>query len=307
MDKLIAKIEQLNCPIVVGLDTSLKFVPSFLKKQALSKFGNTATAAASTIFEFNKCIIDEISNLVPAVKIQCAYYELFGSAGVDAMQKTIIHAKRKGLFTIVDGKRNDIGPSMQAYSDAYLGSVELLNGELFKPFDCDAITVNPYLGSDGVLPVVENCEKFDKCAFVLVKTSNPSSSELQNLMLATNELIYEKVAEMCEQLSNFKNSTYGYSKIGVVVGATHPEELKKLRRLLPHTFFLVPGFGAQGATAANVKFAFNSNKTGAIVNSSRAILGAAQNEQCPEADFAKAAKRAVLTMKNSINAALLQT
>lgn len=301
MNKLIAKIKQLNCPIAVGLDSSLEFVPNFLKEQAISAFGNTATAAANAILEFNKKIINEIFDLVPAVKIQCAYYELFGGAGVSALQETIIYAKSKGLFTIVDGKRNDIGSTMQAYANAYLGSTEILNGEHVKPFDCDALTINPYLGSDGILPVVEVCKKFDKCAFVLVKTSNPGSGELQNLTLTTNELVYEKVAELCEQVFKPELSSCGYSKIGAVVGATHPNELKKLRSLLPNTFFLVPGFGAQGATAADVKFAFDNNKTGAIINSSRAILGAAKKECCPEADFAKAARRAVQAMKNSIN------
>lgn len=305
MDKLITKIKQLSCPIVVGLDTATKFIPNHIKQEAISNFGNSAKAAAQAILEFNKKIIDQIFDLVPAVKIQCAYYELFGSFGVAALQETAAYAKSKNLVVIIDGKRNDIGSSMQAYSGAYLGQSFLLNGEPFCPFDCDALTINPYLGSDSILPVFEDCKKFNKFAFVLIKTSNPGSGELQNLKLGDDELVYEKVAQICEQFSDFENSIHGFSKIGAVVGATHVDELKKLRKRLPHTFFLVPGFGAQGADASCVKFAFNSAGVGAIVNSSRAIIGAWLNDQtCDEANFATAARQAVIKMKAEINGAI---
>lgn len=296
MDKLINKIKLLNSPIVVGLDTSVNLIPSFLKKQAISRFKNTAKAAANAILEFNKQIIDQIFDIVPAIKLQCAFYELFGGEGILALQQTIAYAKNKKMFTIVDGKRNDIASSMEAYSNAYLGESELLDGKHFKPFDCDAITINPYLGTDTIMPIFENCEKFDKCAFVLIKTSNKSSNELQNLKLQNNKLFYEKTAEVCCRFSDYKNSQHGFSKIGAVVGATHPTDLKHLREILPNTFFLVPGFGAQGARLDDLKFAFK-NGTGAIINSSRAIIGSWIFEKACEENFAKTARLAVQKMK----------
>ncbi len=305
MDKLIEKINKLKCPIVVGLDTDIKFIPQFIKNEAISNFDNTAQAAASAILNFNKMIIDEICDVVPAVKLQCAFYELFGHFGVFALQQTIKYAKSKNLFTIVDGKKNDIANSMKAYSSAYLGRCDLPNdNEEFSAFDCDALTINPFLGTDSINPIFEDCEKFKKSAFVLVKTSNPSSSQLQNLKLENGNLLYEHIANICCNFNDFKNSKFGYSKIGAVVGATHPNELKNLRLKMPHTFFLVPGFGAQGADLKNLKLAFTRNFSGAIINSSRAILGAWQKCNCEETKFAKKARNATEKMRDKIMAIL---
>lgn len=300
LDKLIEKINKLKCPVVVGLDTDMKFIPQFIKNKAISNFSNTAQAATNAILNFNKLIIDEICDVVPAVKLQCAFYEIFGHFGVFALQKTIEYAKNKNLFTIVDGKKNDIANSMEAYSSAYLGQCDLPNNEKFSAFDCDALTINPFLGTDSINPVFEDCKKFNKSAFILVKTSNPSSSQLQNLRLENGELLYEQVAKTCCNFSDFEESKFGYSKIGAVVGATHPNELKNLRSKLPHTFFLVPGFGAQGADLKNLKLAFKKNFSGAIVNSSRAILGAWQKCNCEETEFAKKAKNAAEKMRDEI-------
>lgn len=300
LDKLIEKINKLKCPIVVGLDTDMKFIPKFIKNKAISNFNNTVQAAASAILNFNKIIIDEICDVVPAVKLQCAFYELLGHFGVFALQQTIKYAKNKNLFTIVDGKKNDIANSMKAYSSAYLGQCELPNGEKFSAFDCDALTINPFLGTDSIDPIFEDCKKFQKSAFVLVKTSNPSSIQLQNVKLENGDLLYEHIAKTCCNFNDFEDSKFGYSRIGAVVGATHPNELKNLRLKLPHTFFLVPGFGAQGADLQNLKLAFTKNFSGAIVNSSRAILGAWQNCDCDETEFAKKAKNAAEKMRDEI-------
>ncbi len=299
MDKLIQKINEKQSPIVVGLDSNICFIPPFIKQAALKKFGNTPKAAAYAILKFNIKIIDEIFELVPAIKLQAAYYEMFGYYGVWALAKTIIYCKNKNLITILDGKRNDIGSSMNAYVSAYLGQTNLLKGSHFSAFDCDGLTVNPYLGSDSITPVFEACRTFDKLAFILVKTSNPGSDELQNLKLQDDNLFYEKVAEICNNFNDYETSKFGFNRLGVVVGATKPTEMEKLRYQLPHSFFLVPGFGAQRAPIQNLKFAF-SHSTGAIINSSRAILGAWINNGCDELEFAKEAKKAVIKMKQQI-------
>lgn len=300
MDELIEKINKFQNPTVVGLDTSLNFIPKFIKQAAIKQFGNTHKAAAHAILNFNKSIIDEICKLVPAVKLQSAYYELYGFYGIWALTETLNYCKIKNMFTILDGKKNDIGPSMTAYSNAYLGQSQLPNGGECRAFQCDALTVNPYLGTDSIKPIEKNCTKFNKSAFILIKTSNPSSNELQNIKLKNNQLMFEHVAELCTKFSSHKNSKYGFNKIGAVVGATYATELKMLRLQLPHTFFLVPGFGAQGADICKIKLAFNKNKTGAIINSSRAIIGAWIKSNCSEHEFAKQARTAVLQMKNQI-------
>lgn len=300
MDELINKINRLKNPTVVGLDTSINFIPEFIKKQALEKFGNTMQAAANAILNFNKKIVDEIYEIVPAVKLQSAYYELYGFYGIWALTETLNYCKNKGMFTIVDGKKNDIDSSMKAYSDAYLGKSELLNGEQICAFNCDAITINPYLGTDSIKPIAQNCELFNKAAFMLIKTSNPSSCELQNAKLENQQFLFEQTAQICLKFNDFQNSKHGFNKIGAVVGATHPNELKLLRQKLPHTFFLVPGFGAQKATISEIKFAFDHNKTGAIINNSRAILGAYLHQNCSELEFAIKAKEAAIEMKTQL-------
>ncbi|MDE5599990.1 MAG: orotidine-5'-phosphate decarboxylase, partial [Oscillospiraceae bacterium] len=252
MDKLIDKIKEKNNPTVVGLDPKLSYIPDFIKQTSLAKFQNAFEAAANAIFSFNKSIIDAIYDIVPAIKPQSAYYEVYGHFGVWALQKTIAYAKSKGMYVITDGKRNDIGTTMKAYSTAYLGESKLFDDEKCAAFSSDALTVNGYLGTDGISPLVEDCINFDRSIFVLVKTSNPSSGELQDKTLSSGETIYEAMGNMCEKWGQDNIGKYGYSRVGAVVGATYPEQLKELRQKLSHTFFLVPGFGAQGATAQNI-------------------------------------------------------
>ncbi len=301
LDRMIAKIIETGNPTVAGLDPKLDFVPEFIKEKAFAEEGKNLKGAAKAILEFNKAIIDEIYDLVPAVKPQAAYYEMYGYHGVKALYDTIEYAKSKGMFVIVDGKRNDIGATMEAYTNAYLGSVEICD-ESFEGFGADALTVNGYLGTDGIAPLTAACNKNDKGIFVLVKTSNKSSGELQDKLLEEGGTIYNAMGDMCEQWGADSIGKYGYSAVGAVVGATYPEQLAEMRAKLPHTFFLVPGYGAQGGGAEGVAKAFDEKGLGAIVNSSRAIMCAYKTEGCDEKDFAKAARREVIRMRDDITA-----
>lgn len=300
-DRMIAKIIETGNPTVAGLDPKLDFVPEFIKEKAFAEGGKNLKGAAKAILEFNKAIIDEIYDLVPAVKPQAAYYEMYGYHGVKALYDTIEYAKSKGMFVIVDGKRNDIGATMEAYTNAYLGSVEI-DGQSFEGFGADALTVNGYLGTDGIAPLTAACNKNDKGIFVLVKTSNKSSGELQDKTLEEGGTIYNAMGEMCEKWGEDSIGKYGYSAVGAVVGATYPEQLAEMRAKLPHTFFLVPGYGAQGGGAEGVAKAFDEKGLGAVVNSSRAIMCAYKTEGCDEKDFAKAARREVIRMRDDITA-----
>ena len=298
-DRLIAKIIETKNPTVVGLDPKLDYVPEFIQEKYFQKYGQTLKAAAKAILKFNKMIIDEIYDIVPAIKPQAAYYEMYGHQGVKTLEKTIAYAKEKGMFVITDGKRNDIGATMEAYTAAHLGSVIVGDSE-YQPFDSDALTVNGYLGTDGISPLLKVCQEKDKGIFVLVKTSNKSSGELQDKLI-DNTPIYAVMGDMCENWGSEQIGIYGYSSVGAVVGATYPEQLTELRKRLPHTMFLVPGYGAQGGGAKGIAGAFDKNGLGAIVNSSRAIMCAYKNEEnCPEKDFAKAARREALRMKEDI-------
>ncbi len=297
-DRLIKKIVETQNPSVVGLDPKLEFVPTYIVEENIAKYGETLKAAAKAILHFNKAIIDEIYDVVPAIKPQAAYYEMYGYHGVKTLYKTIEYAKSKGIYVMTDGKRNDIGATMEAYSTAHLGKVTVGNTVL-EPFGADALTVNGYLGSDGIDPLLKECKASDKGIFVLVKTSNPSSGELQDKMLG-DKTVYSVMGEMCEKWGEETMGEYGYSAVGAVVGATYPEQLEEMRKALPHTFFLVPGYGAQGGGAAGVAKAFDKKGLGAIVNSSRAVMCAYKTENCDEKDFAKAARREVLRMKDDI-------
>lgn len=298
-DRMIAKIIETGNPTVVGLDPKLDYVPNFIKEKCFEEKGADLKGAAAAILKFNKAIIDEIYDIVPAVKPQAAYYEMYGWHGVKTLYKTIEYAKEKGMFVIVDGKRNDIGATMEAYTNAYLGSVEI-EGNTFEGFGADALTVNGYLGTDGIAPLTAVCNKNDKGIFVLVKTSNKSSGELQDKLLEEGGTIYNAMGDMCEKWGTDSIGKYGYSAVGAVVGATYPEQLAEMRAKLPHTFFLVPGYGAQGGGAEGVSKAFDANGLGAIVNSSRAVMCAYQKEGCDEKDFAKAARREVIRMRDDI-------
>ena len=297
-NSLIEKIVETQNPTVVGLDPKLDFIPEFLKEKYFSKYGETLKGAAKALFEFNKQLIDAIADVVPAVKPQCAYYEMYGHEGVKTLYETIEYAKEQGLYVISDGKRNDIGATMEAYTNAYLGKINVGNST-FDPFGADSLTVNGYLGTDGISPLIEACNKYDKGIFVLVKTSNKSSGELQDKLIGETS-VYKIMGEMCEQWGSQCMGKYGYSSVGAVVGATYPEQLEEMRKALPHTMFLVPGYGAQGGGAEGVAKAFDENGLGAIVNSSRAVMCAYQKEGCDEKEFAAAALREVIRMKNDI-------
>ena len=290
-------------PTVAGLDPKLDYVPASIKEKCFAKYGNTLDGAAAALFEFNKALIDSLCDIVPAVKPQAAYYEMYGWQGVKALCDTISYAKSKGMFVITDGKRNDIGTTMEAYAAAHLGETAV-NGESIEAFGADALTVNGYLGTDGIKPLLNICKEKDKGIFVLVKTSNPSSGELQDMKLETNESVYEHMGKMCEGWGKELIGKYGYSAVGAVVGATYPEQLKELREKLPHTFFLVPGYGAQGGGAEDVKNAFDQRGLGAIINSSRGIMCAWKNQNLAEDDFAIAARNEAVRMRDELVGAI---
>ncbi|MGN0550875.1 MAG: orotidine-5'-phosphate decarboxylase [Acutalibacteraceae bacterium] len=296
LDRLIEAIVEKQNPTVAGLDPKMDYIPGYIKEQAFSQYGKTLEGAAEALWIYNKGLIDALCDIVPAVKPQAAYYEMYGWQGVRALAKTIAYAKQKGMFVITDGKRNDIGTTMEAYAAAHLGTT-LVEGEELEAFGADALTVNGYLGSDGIMPLADICSKRDKGMFVLVKTSNPSSGELQNLELDGGGSIYLHMGKMCEKWGESLPGKYGYSGVGAVVGATYPKQLTELRAELKSTFFLVPGYGAQGGTADDIAGAFDKNGLGAVVNSSRGIMCAWKKENCNEQDYAAAAYREAQKMK----------
>lgn len=298
MKKLIEKIAQLQAPIVVGLDSLLDYIPDHIKEKALAENSNPFDATAQAIVEYNKAIIDAICDIVPAIKPQAAYYELYSWQGMKALYETVQYAKSKGMVVIMDGKRNDIGSTMQAYAAAHLGKTTV-GGVQVEAFGSDCLTVNGYLGSDGVKPLLGICNEDEKGIFVLVKTSNPSSGELQDKKIE-DKTIYETMGTMCEAWGAETTNHYGYSAVGAVVGATYPDQLTEMRAKMPHTFFLVPGYGAQGGGANDVKGAFDANGLGAVINSSRGILTAWKKAGTDGRDFAQQARKAALAMKEDI-------
>ncbi|HIS05433.1 MAG TPA: orotidine-5'-phosphate decarboxylase [Candidatus Fimenecus stercoravium] len=304
-DRLIERIRDMQNPTVAGLDPKLDYVPRFICDEAFSKYSDPLEAAAAALLTFNKGLIDALCDIVPAVKPQCAYYEMYGWQGMRALYETIAYAKKKGMFVITDGKRNDIGATMQAYAAAHLGTTAV-RGEQIAAFDADALTVNGYLGTDGIKPLTEICAAQDKGIFVLVKTSNASSGELQDKCIG-DKPVYRVMGDMCEAWGEPTRGAYGYSAVGAVVGATYPQQLAELRGALPHTFFLVPGYGAQGGGAKDVVPAFDKNGDGAIINSSRGIMCAYQKNDCDEQDYAKAARAEALRMRDDIAAAISES
>ncbi len=298
-DRLIEGIVKTQNPTVAGLDPKLDYVPASIKEACFEKYGKTLEGAAAALLEFNKAIIDKIYDIVPAIKPQAAYYEMYGWQGVKALCETIAYAKSKGMFVITDGKRNDIGTTMEAYATAHLGTTDVA-GEEIDAFGADALTVNGYLGTDGIKPLAEICDKKDKGIFVLVKTSNPSSGELQDMKLENGSTVYAQMGSMCENWGESLMGKYGYSGVGAVVGATYPDQLAEMRAKAPHTFFLVPGYGAQGGGAQDAKNAFDKRGLGAIINSSRGIMCAWKKQGLTEDDFAEAARAEALRMKEDI-------
>lgn len=304
IEKLIARIQETKAPIVVGLDPMLGYIPEQVVKAAFAEFGETLEGAAEAVWQYNKAIVDAVYDLIPAVKPQIAMYEQFGIPGLAAFKRTVDYCHEKGLVVIGDVKRGDIGSTSAAYATAHLGKVQV-GANLLTPFGEDFATVNPYLGSDGVKPFIEVCRAEKKGLFILVKTSNPSSGEFQDRQIDGRplyELVGEKVAEWAESCMGAQ-----YSYIGAVVGATYPEMGKVLRKVMPKSFILVPGYGAQGGKAADLVHYFNEDGLGAIVNSSRGIIAAYKQEKYakfgPE-HFSEASRAAVEDMIADINTAL---
>ena len=305
IDRLIESIKKTGAPIVVGLDPTLKLIPPQITEKYYKEMGKTPEAVAEAIVEYNKGLTDAICDVVPAVKPQIAMYEAFGIPGLIAFDRTVKYCKEKGLIVIGDVKRGDIGSTSEAYAQAHLGHVTI-GDQRFAAFDEDFATVNPYLGSDGVKPFLKVCNEDKKGIFVLVKTSNPSSGEFQDREIdgiPLYRLVGEKVAEWGEEAMGEN----GYSRVGAVVGATYPEQGKVLRRVMPKSFILVPGYGAQGGKGADLVHFFNKDGLGAIINSSRGIIGAYQQERYSAygaEGYAEAARDAVLDMKADIAQAL---
>lgn len=304
INKLIAKIQKTQAPIVVGLDPMLGYIPEHIVKKAFAEYGETLEGAAEAIWQFNKEIVDKTFDLVPAVKPQIAMYEQFGIPGLKAYQKTIDYCHTKDLVVIGDIKRGDIGSTSAAYATAHLGKIQV-GSKCYTAFNEDFATVNPYLGSDGVKPFIEVCQEENKGLFILVKTSNPSSGEFQDRKIDGTplyELVADKVVEWGQDCMDGE-----YSNVGAVVGATYPEMSAVLRKRMPHTYFLVPGYGAQGATAQDLKPCFNEDGLGAIVNSSRGIIAAYKQEKYakfgPE-HFGEASRQAVMDMAADIGSVL---
>jgi len=298
MDKLIEKIRQCKNPTVAGLDARIEYVPPQITAKNTELFGSTLKAAAESVYDFNTGLIDALCDIVPAVKPQSAYYELLGPAGVDVLKRTIDYAHGKGLYVITDGKRNDIGPTAAAYAEAYFGTVKFGDAEI-APFGSDSLTVNAYLGSDGIAPFLKFCEEAEKSIFILAKTSNKSSYEIQE-MVAGDRPLYRVISSYIERWGKNCIGRHGYSNVGAVVGATHPRQLKELRELHPSMFFLVPGYGAQGAGASEVEHAFDREGRGAIVNSSRGIMCAWQQKNDDGTHFAEAARDSALEMRKDL-------
>ena len=298
IDALIRRIDALKNPTVVGLDPTLEMIPGYLKEEMFAKYGKTPEAVAEMFLAFNTAIMDAVKDIVPAVKPQIAFYERFGIAGLAAYEKTAALAKEKGFIVIGDIKRGDIGSTAAAYA-AHIGGTDI-EGQKYDLWHEDFVTVNPYLGVDGIKPFVDACNANDKGIFVLVKTSNPSSSQLQD-KLVDGVPVYLHVAALVDEWGRDAMGEKGYSKVCAVVGATHREQGARVRQALPNTFFLVPGYGAQGGTAEDIRGFFDSNRRGCIVNSSRGIIAAyKKNEKYGEKDFADAARDAALAMQKDI-------
>jgi len=300
MDNLIERIKETNNPTVIGIDPKYDMVPDCIK----CKYDQTLEGMAKACTEFNKQLIDATYDIIPAVKLQLAYFEKLGIAGIQSFKETIKYAKEKGMITMADAKRGDIGSTCSAYSSAYLGKVETINGEE-AIYDADFITLNPYMGTDSVMPFIEDCKKYNKGAFIIVKTSNKSSGELQDLRLENGRTVYEEVAMLVEKWGEDLRGEYGYSSISAVVGATYPEQLKELREEAKHTFFLIPGYGAQGGKAEDISFGFDKNGIGGIINATRSLMGAYKLDRWKDtygdADFKEATRAEAIRMRDELN------
>lgn len=306
IDNLIKKIQETNNPTVIGLDPRYEMLP----KCITNKYDKDLEGVANAIIEFNQKLIDATCDIIPVAKVQIAFYEMYGIPGMKAFQKTCQYAKEKGMIVIADIKRGDIGSTAQGYSNAFLGKTPI--GEKEESiYDVEFVTVNPYMGTDCLKPFIEDCKKYNKGIFVLVKTSNPSSGELQDLKLENGKEIYKQVVELVEKWGEELRGEYGYSSVAAVVGATYPEQLKQIRVIAPHTYFLIPGYGAQGGKAEDIALGFDANGLGGIVNASRSLMCAYKSEKWKniyvEQDYAKATRAEALRMKVELNEAKSST
>lgn len=299
MDKLINKIQEMQNPTVIGLDPRYEMIPEFIK----NKYEKNLEGVAEAILEFNKKIIDAVYDIIPAVKPQIAFYEMYGLEGMKVFEKTCKYAKEKGMIVIADIKRGDIGTTAKAYSNAFLGKT-LIGDKEESIYDVDFVTLNPYMGIDAIKPFIDDCKKYNKGVFILVKTSNPSSGDIQDLQLESGEKVYTKVVKLVEEWEKDLVGEYGYSSISAVVGATYPKQLEELRKEAPHTFFLIPGYGAQGGKAEDILLGFDKNGIGGIVNSSRGLMCAYKSERWSskytEMQFAEATRAEALRMKGEL-------
>lgn len=303
IDKLINKIKETNNPTVMGLDPRYEILPNTVKEKYTKDFEGVGKA----IVEFNKSLIDATYDIIPAIKPQVAFYEMFGVDGIIALKETCRYAKKKGMLVIADAKRGDIGSTAAGYSNAFLGKTPMAEQQ-YGVLDADFITINPYMGTDCIKPFVEDCKKYGKGAFILVKTSNPSSGELQDLKLENGEEVYTHVAKLVENWGEELRGSEGYSSIAAVVGATYPKQLEDIRKVAPHTFFLIPGYGAQGGKAQDIALGFDQNGLGGIVNASRSLMCAYKSDrwkdEFAEKDYAQATRAEAIRMRDEINQAL---
>ena len=304
IDNLIEKIKETNNPTVMGLDPRYDMIPECVR----NKYSNDLEGISKAILEYNKELIDNTYDIIPVIKPQLAFYEMFGIEGMKVFKETCKYAKEKGMIVIADAKRGDIGSTAKGYSNAYLGYTPLGEEKIEVFENIDFLTVNTYLGVDSITPFVEDCIKYDKGIFVLVKTSNPSSGELQDLKLENGKTVYEHVASLVEKWGENLRGQYGYSSVAAVVGATYPEQLKEIREKAPHTYFLIPGYGAQGGKAEDIALGFDNNGLGGIVNASRSLMCAYKSdkwkEKYSEAEYGKATRAEALDMKEVLNSVI---
>lgn len=303
-ERLLARIEALDNPTVLGLDPMVEYIPSGIVEFLTERCQDPLLATGMAIAEYNRRLIDAVADIVPAVKPQLAYYEQYGRPGIDAFLETCRYARSKGMLVIADGKRNDIGTTAAAYARAYLGETHLSGGANLAVIAADALTVNPYLGSDGIIPFLDECRRYGKGIFILVRTSNPSAGELQDLPLADGRLVYEAVADQVRAWGAGQAGPSGYGPAGAVVGATYPDQAARLRSRIPEAIILVPGYGAQGATAADCAHNFDANGRGAIVNASRSLMLAYKKHGLPHEAFDTACRIEALAMRDALRQAI---
>lgn len=310
-DRLAQAVRATGNPTVMGLDPLLSYIPAHIREQAAQRAGTPFEAAAESLFRFNSALMDATSDIIPVVKPQLAYYEQYGPAGLKAFERTCRYARSKGMLVLADGKRNDIGSTAQAYSAAYLGLTELDGAGSVPVYNADALTVNAYLGEDGVKPFLSDCDAHEKGIFVLVKTSNPSSGQLQDLRLADGRAVYEMMADLVAEWGETRVGECGYASVGAVVGATYPQQLAALRKRMPTAWILVPGYGAQGGKAEDVALAFGADGLGAVVNASRSLMCAWQKDdwkaEHKETEFAQATREEAIRMRDAIMQAISAT